>query len=485
MDAMSQQKSAPEIHRVLGTRDLILLNVVAIVGLRWIARAAQIGPSSLILWLLGFICFFVPLACSVLELSSRLPGEGGLYIWAKAAMGDFHGFVAGWTYWIANLVFFPSLLLFSSGIFLYIGGADWLGWSENSGYNGIYGMTVMWAATGLNIIGLHRVKWLQNIGGICTWSAAVVLVLAGAYSWSRFGAATTVTSANLLPDFSKLATFTSFATIAMAYTGLELGPMIGGEMKDPRRQVPLATLVSGLVVAFIYIAGTGSIFVALPAATIDAISGIPQALNAVGERIGFPYFARLTALLVTVGTVGAISANITCTARLPYVVGADRYLPVILSRLHPRYGTPHFALIIQGLFISLVLMAALSGSTIHEAFNILIDMTVILSLLPLLYIFIALPVLRFRAGPVDAGVTRVPGGNVICIVIALTGFATTFLAIVTSMVPEQGNANVTLFLVKVVGGSMLLIGVGLLFYWRGQQKMAAATAAHPVGNPVS
>ena len=96
------------LHRALGTFDLVLLNVSAIVGLRYLSIAAQIGPSSITLWLLGLITFLIPAALTVLELSSRLPGEGGMYLWSKAAFGELHAFIAGWSYWIANLVFFPS-----------------------------------------------------------------------------------------------------------------------------------------------------------------------------------------------------------------------------------------------------------------------------------------------------------------------------------------------------------------------------------------
>ena len=62
------------------TRDLVLMNIAAIVGLRWLSTAAQVGPSSLALWMLGLVLFFLPLALTVLELSSRIPGEGGLYL---------------------------------------------------------------------------------------------------------------------------------------------------------------------------------------------------------------------------------------------------------------------------------------------------------------------------------------------------------------------------------------------------------------------
>lgn len=470
MDTTSTEKNVSGLHRVLRTRDLVLLNVAAIVGLRWLSTAAQIGPSSLLMWLLGLICFFIPLAFAILELSSRLPGEGGLYLWSKHAFGHLHGFIAGWTYWVSNIVYYPSVLLFSAGIFLHVGGESWQSFAGNSSYNAMYCLAVLWTATGLNILGLERAKWLQNIGGIATWSAATLILAAGAYSWYRYGAATTITVANVLPDFTNLATFSTFATIAGAYAGLELGPIVGGEMRDPRRQIPRATLISGFVIATIYIAGTASLLIALPTAMIDVIAGIPQALSAIGVRIGLPQFGRFTAALVTLGTIGSISAYVTCTARLPFVVGVDRYLPQVLARLHPRYGTPYVSLLTQSILSSLVLMAALSGATIHEAFNILIDMTIILTLLPLLYIFAAFPILRRRAKGRNEGITLSPGGNVVCWLVGLTGFATTLLAILTSLIPPADNSNPALFLLKVLGGSVLFIAVGLLFYWKSHSQ---------------
>src|SRR5262249_20539032 len=118
--------TAPQLHRVLGTASLALLSVSAIVGARWLAVAAPVGPSSLVLWVLGLLCYMVPMALAVLELSARVPGEGGLYLWSKAAFGETAGFVAGWAFWVSNLVYFPTLLLFAAGGFVFIGGTDWL-----------------------------------------------------------------------------------------------------------------------------------------------------------------------------------------------------------------------------------------------------------------------------------------------------------------------------------------------------------------------
>jgi amino acid transporter len=287
----------------------------------------------------------------------------------------------------------------------------------------------------------------------------------------RFGPATHFSAPSLIPDFSKLATLSAFATIALAFQGLELGPVMGGEIRDPARQIPRATLISCVVIAAIYMAGTASLLIALPASTIDLIGGIPQALSAIGERIGLPQFGPLTAVLVTLGSIGTIAAWVGGMARVPFVVGVDRYLPPALGRLHPVRGTPHIALITQGVLTSLVLLAAVSGSTIHEAYIILIDMTVIMSLLPLCYIMLAFPVLRMRGG----GRSSIGAGA--CWVTGLMGFGVTLLAIVTSMIPPTDDPHPGLFVLKVIGGSVLLIGIGLMFY-RHRDRHSAATAHH-------
>jgi amino acid transporter len=427
------------------------------------------------LWLLGLLIFLIPLGVSVLELSSRLPGEGGLYLWAKAAFGDGHAFVAGWIYWVSNLVFFPSLLMFGAGVFCHVAGDRWLALADDHRYMATFCVAALWFATLLNIVGLERSRWLQNVGGIATWIAGAMIVVAGLVAWSRFGAATVISPRTVWPDFHAFATFTTLTTIALAYAGLELGPIMGGEIRDPRRVLPRAILISACGIAVLYVVGTASLLVALPQEQIDVIGGIPQALSAVGVRVGFPLFGSLTAALIVLSNLGGLGAFVSGTARLPLVVGVDRYLPESLAALHPKYGTPWVALLVQAVVTTLILLAALSGSTIHEAFIVLIDLTVILSLLPLLYIFAALPVLRMRAAGRNDGITLVPGGTAACWFWAGLGFATTSFAVLIAMVPPAGS-NVALFFLKVVGGSALLVGAGLLFYVRGRRHARRAAA---------
>ena len=81
----------PSLRRVLRVRDLVLFYVTAVLGMRWVATAAAAGPSALLIWVLPACCLFVPLAFTVIELTSRYPDEGGIYVWARHAFGGFAG----------------------------------------------------------------------------------------------------------------------------------------------------------------------------------------------------------------------------------------------------------------------------------------------------------------------------------------------------------------------------------------------------------
>src|SRR5246127_5421806 len=111
--------------KAVGFRDLLLFYVVTGISLRWIATAAAAGPSSIVIWIGAWLAFYTPLALSVLELSSRYPKQGGLYVWSKRAFGDFSGFICAWIYWTSNLPYFPAVLYFAAGNLLYIGGTRW------------------------------------------------------------------------------------------------------------------------------------------------------------------------------------------------------------------------------------------------------------------------------------------------------------------------------------------------------------------------
>src|SRR6516164_11769741 len=139
---------APALKRGIRFRDLALFYVVSGLSVRWTATAAAAGPSILVIWVAALTCFFVPLAASVMELSSRHPDEGGLYIWTREAFGDFSGFIAAWTYWMSNLPYFPGVLYFGAASTLFAFGAR----AQSHSGNPVY--YVAFAVTWLTVITL-------------------------------------------------------------------------------------------------------------------------------------------------------------------------------------------------------------------------------------------------------------------------------------------------------------------------------------------
>lgn len=457
------------LRRTLGVMDLVFLNVAAILGIRYLSTAAQMGPSSLVLWLLAVVVFFIPSGLTVMELSSRLPGEGGIYLWSKTAFGEQNGFIAGWAYWVNNLFFFPGILLFIAGTFLFLGGDEWLGLGDNALYNAAFSLTVLWIVIGANVVGLQRGKWIQNIGAMATTAVFTILVIGGVWAWAQYGSATEFSSVALLPDISDFSTLTFFATMTFAFAGLELGPAMGGEIVDPSRSIPRAMLVSGLVISIIYVLGTGLLMVAVPEGDIDVITGIAQALATIGERLAWPGLAFAGTFLVVISSTGVLGAWVSGVARIPYVIGIDRYLPAALGKIHPKWGTPHVALILQGAIVTLLMFAAVAEASIQEAYIMLLDLSIILYFIPFLYMFAALPVLRKKAAGNNAGVNLVPGGTIGVWLVAGLGFAATLLSVVLATIPPAGTDNPKMFVLKVGGGALLFIAVGLGFYHRNKR----------------
>ena len=477
MNTDSDASVTPGLRRALGTFDLVLMNIAAVVSVRWFSTAAQFGLTTLALWLIAFLVFFVPSALTVQELSSRLPHEGGLYLWTRAAFGDAHGFIVAWLYWVSNLVFFPALLLFVAGVFLHVGGGSWLGLADSPIYNGLSCLAALWAATWLNILGLSRAKWLQNVGGLTTLAVVALVIGAGVLAWRHYGSATPISAAGLTPDFASLPTLSMLALLISAYSGVELGPTMGDEIRNAAGTIRRAILISGVLIAVLYLASTAALLLALPAAHISAIGGIPEAMAEIGARAGIPAFGPLAAVLLTLSTIGGLGAWIAGTARLPFVLGLGHFLPERIGALHPKYGSPHVALLTQAALTSLALLAAIAGSTIREAFFLLLEMTSALTCVIYVYIFASLIVLRRRAAGRNEGISLIPGGSVVCWLVSGVGVAATLFGATVSLVPPQGSPHPGLFLFKGVGGCVLMLVIGGLIYRRGSRRMLRAQAA--------
>jgi len=449
--------NANRLRRVMGFWDVVLFLVAAVVGLRWIATAAAAGPSSLVVWVIGFAAFFIPLAVTVIDLSARYPEEGGLYVWVKRAFGGFPGFIAGWMYWTSNLVYLPGLLYFSAANMLYIGGSSWQSLAGSAPYFIAVSLGGLALATWLNVVGLGVGKWLHNAGGLGTWIPIALLVAMGAVALARFGPASEIAAADLVPR-TRVSDMIFWSTIAFGFAGLETASLMSDEIVDAGRTIPRAIVTAGAIITSIYILGTAAVLFALPAGQVSSLSGLMEAIQATGERIGLPGAAAVAAILVTIGNIGGVGAWLAATARLPFVAGLDRSLPPAFGRLHPRWGTPHIALYVQVAGAAVFVVLGQAGSSVQGAYEVLVNIGVISYFIPYLLLFAAMIKLA-RGRPIARG-------------LAAIGFLVTAISIVLAALPPADADNPGLVVGKVVGSSVALLLIGALLYARSRGRIS-------------
>jgi amino acid transporter len=455
------------LRRVLTFRDLFLYYLATGFSLRWIATAAAAGPSAIVIWLMAAVGLFLPLVFSTLELSSRYPEEGGIYVWSKRAFGPFSAFMTGWTYWGSNLPYFPGLLYFAAANALFIGGPSWQAWSTNSTYFIAVAMIGLGVAVTMNVVGLDVGKWLNNAGAVAGWIPAGLLIALGAIAWSRFGSATAMPAASFVPS-TGLKDVIFWSTIAFAFGGVESGSTMGEEIEEPRRTVPRAVLTAGAMMTILYVAATFSVLLAIPKEQVSGLQGIMQAIQAVSTRTGVAWIAPIIAVFVTVNAMGGVGGWFAATARLPFVAGIDRFLPPAFGELHPRWRTPYVALLVQAAIAAVFIFLGQAGTSVRGAYDALVSMGIIAYFIPFLFMFAAMIVLqREPAGP---DVMRVPGGRRVAIALAALGFFTTAVSIVLACVPPDEEPNKTLAVVKVVGSSLVLVVIGAIIYWTGSRR---------------
>ncbi|MFQ5638169.1 MAG: APC family permease [bacterium] len=450
--------------------DVVFLNITAIIGLRWISLTAAGGNTSLVLWFAALLIFFLPQAFAVIELTTRLPGEGGVYLWVKTAFGDFHGFLTGWCYWTNNLVYFPNLLVYIAGISVFIAGGGYEALGENKLYVLFFSLAVLWGVMLFNYVGLRLGRWVNNVGGFGTWLTGTILILFGVIAVIKYGIANPMSGESFFTGLASMEKLSFWASICFGFSGLELASVLAGEVKTAQKAIPKAVVISGIAITAIYILGTLSLLVALPASDINIISGFLQGISAIGQRLGLGWTSNILALLITLGGIGGMMAWFTGAARMPFVAGIDRYLPEKFGKIHPKFGTPYIAVLVQGLIASVFILMSFIGATVKEAYLILLDTTMLVVFVPYAYMFASYIVLRARDNG-SQNIIKIPKNDRVAYFFGLCGFITTLLAMIMAVVPPSETTSVLLYEIKVIGGFLMFVVGGGIIYWFNRKKV--------------
>ena len=456
------------MKRVLGRWDLVLLFVVAITNLNIVPTVASGGPVVIWLWLLALLFFFWPQGVAVIELSQRYPGEGGVYLWTKKIFGDFHGFLSGWCYWTNNIFYVPTVVLYLVGIAVYVAGPGAARLADDRSFTFLASLGILWLLVAANVRGLGVGKWVNNLGGIGTAVAAVALIGLAAYSVTQRGSSLTAASFSVVGADWRLVS--GFGTICFALVGLELASIMGDEIEEPRRILPGAVLWGGIISGVLYVGVTLAVLLAVRPEEIGVVQGVLQAISKLAGDFGLAWAVPPLAFVLSVSIAGIASAWLAGAARIPFVAGLENYLPPALGRLHPRFGSPHVALVVTAALSSLFLAMGFAQATVQEAFVTLLALAVVLQLVPSAYMYAALLRLAFFDPAYQQVFYRKPA-------LALAGGAglvSTLVGIFVAFLPPAQVESVWKYELKMfVGCSVFLVLAPLLCRWMANRRAAA------------
>jgi len=451
------QSAQPHLIRALGRRDLVLLFVVAVFNLNVVPSIAANGGVTVWLWIISLLLFFWPQGIAVIELAHRYPGEGGVYLWAKEVFGDFHGFLSGWCYWTNNMLYVPTVMLYFVGVSVYVLGPGHQGLAENKLFASSASLALLAVLTVFNILGLGVGKWINNLGAIGTFVAAAVLIGLGAIIWSRFG--TTITAADFAIPANPRFVLNSFGVICFGLVGLELASVMGDEIQDPRRTLPGAVALGGVVSGALYVGVTLTLLIAV-GKNVNVLQGIVQAVTHMAGQVGLNWMTIPFALMLSLSIAGIGSAWMGGSARIPFVAGLDSYMPSWLGNVHPRYSTPYAALIVQGIVSAVLLILNFAGAGVQETFQKLLSLAVVLQLVPFLYMFAAL----VKFGATESAV-KGQYSKATLLVAGLSGLLTTILGIALVFFPAQQITSLWQYEMWMIGGTLFFIGLAAFFFF--------------------
>jgi glutamate:GABA antiporter len=457
-----------ELRRELGLADLVLMQVVFVVGSGWVGTAAKLGPSHLVFWLLAIALYYLPQAAVVIHLNRRMPLEGGLYQWAKAAFGEFVGFLVAWNLWVFAIVIMSSFYVMVARNIAYLLGSSAGAFADAAWYTPTISVVLAILLVAVAIRGLGLGKWFSGFGGVAQILTYIALIAIPILALSRGTISSYRPFATEMPEVSLLS-LNIFGKMALgAMSGFEFVALMAGEARRPERTIPQSVVIATPLIALMFILGTATVLAFVPREQIDLVSPIPQTLRAGVEGLGVAaYIAPVLIMLLLLRQLGALNMIFAGNTRLPMVAGWDGLLPTWFTRLHPTRRTPVNSILLVGAITLALTLASFVGAETQEAFQILENAGGILYAMAYVALF-AIPLFgakRFGWAP-----------PLWLRIAAASGLAVTILYSVLSIFPIIDVPSWQIFAVKVGG---VVVGANLL----GALIYVVARRRAPVSTP--
>lgn len=454
------------LTKPLGLFDLVLTQILFVVGSTWVGTAAKLGRAHLFFWLLAILLFYIPQAAVVIYLNRRMPLEGGIYQWAKLGFNEFAGFIVAWNLWLLSITVIALGGMFTTTNISYAIGPS-AAWMPNSKWCVSLISSALVIGLGWTCLrGLSLGKWLHNIGAFAMLLVYGALIFLPLLALGRGELKEYQPLQLALPTMSIFYCLNIFTKLGVgALSGFEYVAILAGETRSPARDIGRSVMIASPVIALMFILGTSSVLVFIGNNPIDLIGPVPQTL-----RLGLGSFpiagaiASVGIVLMTARSISSTSVHVTGSSRLPMVAGWDRLLPGWFSRLHVRYKTPVNSIIFVGSLTLVIAIASQIGAGIQEAFQ-LVDNAATVFYGIVYFMLFAIPL----AG---AGAIR-SGAPIWLRIAAICGAGVSVLAIFFTVYPIIDVPSPLFFGAKIAAVTIIANAIGVVIYLIGKKRRSA------------
>ena len=492
-----------KLRRELGRLDTVFFLISAMVVVDTIGAIA-VGGGQAFTWLaVLFVLFFVPSALVSAELGAALPEEGGAYVWVRRAFGGFPAALTSLLYWAGTPMWLGgSVAVVAMSVYQrFVDGLSTAGLY-------LFGVVFVGLATVGAVVPLRYGKWVPTSGAL----GQIVLLLFFTGTVLVYGAQHGIHGIGVGDLAPSTGVFVAVVPVLLySFVGVELPTSAAEEMKDPRRDIPVAIARAGVGQALMYGIPILAVLVVLPPGAVTSLHGLIDALKTVltvyGGSIGPGGEVLLTGAGLWLGRLcAAVFVWVLLASGSAWIMGAGRAQaaacqdgggPAVLGRISERSGVPVVMGLVSGAVSLLTVMAALAvtGGDGQRYFSAALTVSIALIVLAYLMIYPAFLVLRWRSPALERPF-RVPGGWPVAWAVTALATGWSLVAAVCLLWPGFGTADPDAALPAGFEGERLqfelLVLTPLLvvllacvgwFAWsaRGGRRRVAADVLLPVG----
>jgi len=338
-----------QLPRKLGLLDATLIVIGIVIGSgifllpNVIARSLPSGFAIIAVWVVaGILSYFGALAYA--ELGAMIPATGGQYVYLRDAFGPLWGFLGGWVITLATVPGGTAFLAVGFSIYLdhFVRLTPWMRQAVS--------LTLVAVLSAANYIGIQEGAWIQRIFTTLKIAGLALVISAAAFAPH---VSTTHVAAAMTRPISYGGFGLAMTACLMAYNGWSYVSFVAGEVRDPQRNLPRALALGMVAVMALYVCANLAYMNVMTVPEIAATERVGA--EAAGRALG-PAGATVLSTVVLLSIIGAINGCILTGARIPFAEARDGVFFSRFGRIHPRFKTPAFAIVAQGLWTEVLIL---------------------------------------------------------------------------------------------------------------------------------